>query len=211
MKQATAKFLTILALTLCMTAPPVRAGDNGLYASAPPPGSAFVRFISAEGGRLKGNVRGKDFPAVTPGQVGPYAAVSPGDAAISLGQTSVNYDLKSGHRYIAALIRGKLTVLEEPENSNKLKTQIILLNLSSKKDVSLKTLDGSVSVISSVESGKLSARPVNAIKTGFAIYAGDTKISSLAEKSLERGTGYTVVVYDGANGPAVSFDQATGS
>jgi alginate O-acetyltransferase complex protein AlgF len=212
MKKASVKIASIVALSFCLMAViPAQAGDNGLYASAPPAGSAFVRFVSAEGGRLKGNVRGKDFPALSAGQVGAYAPVSPGKADIALGQVSVNYDLKPGHLYIAALSRGKLAILEEPANDNKLKTQIVLLNLSSHKNVSLKTTDGSVSVIDSVESGKLGVRPVNAIKTGFSIYAGGTKISSLAEKSLERGAGYTVVVYDSSNGPAVSFGQATGS
>jgi hypothetical protein len=203
-------FALALPLLLAISAAPqARAADDGLYASAPPPGSAFVRFVSSE--PVKGNVRGKQFPTVSAGHASPYLPVAQGDAKITAGAASISYDLKPGGHYSAVLTGGKLTVLEEPENGNKLKTQIILINLSKEKDISLKTPDGSTSVIESVEPGKLSARPVNPIKTGFTVYAGDSKIASLDEKSLERGSGYAVVVYDGAKGPAVNYDKASGS
>lgn len=202
-------FTSLFALALPST---VKAGDNGLYAAAPPPGSAFVRFACGTCSQPeKGTIRGKNAPAVSAGQVGPYVAVSQGDAAITLGGASMNYNLKPGGHYAAVLTGGKLNILEEPLNDNNLKTQIVLLNLSNEKDVSLKTADGSVSVINDVDPGKLGARPVNAVKVGFSVYAGDKKIGSVPDQSLERGTGYTVIVYDGAKGPAVNYGKATGS
>ena len=106
---------------------------------------------------------------------------------------------------------GRLLVLEEPVNDNKLKTQIILINASKQKDVTLKTADGGVSVIDGVSSGQLNARQVNPLKTGFSIYSGGNKVASVNEQSLERGAGYAVVVYDGASGPAANLDKASGS
>jgi alginate O-acetyltransferase complex protein AlgF len=200
-----------LLLTLSFT-PLARAADDGLYAAAPPPGSAFVRFVNAESAQsLKGSVRGKAFPTLSAGHAGPYMPVAQGDAAINLGSASATHTLKPGGHYSAISMGGRLVVLDEPVNDNKLKTQIILINASKQKDITLKTADGSVSVIDAVAPGQLNARQVNPVKTGFSVYAGGNKVASLNEQSLERGAGYAVVVYDGASGPVASLDKASGS
>jgi hypothetical protein len=189
-----------------------KAADDGLYAAAPPQGSAFVRFVNGDPTHLyKGNIRGKEFPSVAPGHAGAYLPISQGEGRITFGENEITYNFKSGVHYSAVLAGGHLGLLEEPANNNKLKTQIILINASSQKNVSLKTPDGSISVIDSVDPSKLGVRPVNPVKTGFTVYSSGNKIASLTEQSLERGASYAVIVYDSAKGPAANYDKATGS
>jgi alginate O-acetyltransferase complex protein AlgF len=183
-------------------------GEDGLYPAAPPPGSAFVRFLNgATPSAVNASVRGKSYGAASFGQITPYAPVKQGDAELSLGAKTATASLKEGAHYTVLFVRGKLSVLEEPANDNKLKAQIILINASSARDVTLKTADGGTNVVNAVGSEKLDGRAVNAVKIPFSVYSAANKIGDIDAHSLERGSRYAVVVYDSPNGkPAVAFN-----
>jgi len=215
MKKVIKKLMTMIFIFsfVGLASEKTKAGDDGLYASAPPPGSAFVRFINGDMGKpLKGSVRGKESPSVAPGHAGGYMSAPPGQAQIAFGaDATTSYDLKPAGHYDAILANGHLTIVDEPINDNKLKTQIVLINASREKDVSLKTADGKLTVIEPAQPEKLGARAVNPVKAAFAIYSGGNKIVDLDERSLERGSDYVIVVYEGAKGPAASYDKSTGT
>ncbi len=185
-----------------------RAGDAGLYPSAPPPGSAFIRFLNA-GGNAKANIEvgGKSYGSGELGAATSYVAVPHGQNKISFGTSTATPDLKEGGHYSAVMVKGVITVLEEPASDNPLKAEIILINASNAKSVSLKTPDGKVAIVDGVAPGQLAGRAVNAVEAPLSVYAGEKKVEDLAAHPLERGARYAVVYYTGPDGkPAVSFN-----
>jgi hypothetical protein len=191
-----------------LQAPLAFSGEEGLYPAAPPRGSAFIRFLNAANPTpLAVKIRSKSFGSEALGAISPYAPVQKGEADISLGGSSATVTLKEGTYYTAMLVKGHLSVLEEPPSDNKLKAQIVLINASSTPAVSLKTADGATGVVSDVGAAKLEGRAVNAVTAPFSVYAAEKKIAAIDPQALERGARYAVIVYDGANGkPAVTFN-----
>ena len=196
-------FCALLYTPLCAF-----SGEGGLYPSAPPPGSAFVRFFNGSNHvPVDVKVRGKSYGMSSFGSISAYAPVPHGEAALSLGAESGSVQLKEGSYYTAMLVRENLVILEEPSNDNKLKAQIILINASHTPAIILKTADGSASVVDAVDPEKLGGRAVNAVKAPFSVYASTHKIESLDARVLERGARYAVIVYDGTDGkPAVTIN-----
>lgn len=205
------RFFAILVLFLApsLMSFSAQAADEK-YPGAPPPNAAFVRFFNADkNSALATTIRGKKCSSSSLGKVGSYFAVSDGDAKLTIGVDKTTKTLKAGAYYSVSLMNGKISVLEEPAYDSKLKAQIILVNLSEADGISLKTTNGVISVIAPVSSGKLGARAVNALKIGFAVYAGDKKIANLPERALERGSSYAILVYKDQDGkPAVSYDKS---
>jgi hypothetical protein len=204
----------VLTAAICLILPlfPAQAADNGLYAAAPPAGSAFVRFINADAAAPSvTRIRGKTYKAAPLGEIGAYIPVPEGTALISLGDATAETQLKPGAHYSAVLAKDNLTVIEEPAYSDRLKTQIILINASDKPAVTLKTADGATGVIEAVPPGKVGARAVNPVKIGFSLYADSGKIDAIEPVLLERGSEYAVLVYNDASGkPAVNYGKAEG-
>ena len=203
--------LTMFFLASFLMVFSVQAADEK-YPGAPPPNAAFVRFFNVninKNSTLSTSIRGKAYYSALPGQVGAYFAVSDGEAKITLGTAKVTETLRAGVSYSVGLLKREILVLEEPAYDSRLKAQIVLVNLSKADGISLKTANGTTGVIASVASGELGARAVNAIKIGFAVYSGDKKIADLSERTLERGAGYAVLVYEGWDGKlVVSYDKS---
>ena len=201
-----------LIITLCSAlswaAPQAFAGEGGLYPAAPPPGSAFIRFLNSDSPvAVPVNVRGKSYGTATFGNISAYAPVQQGDATFSLGTKTASAHLKEGYFYTVLLFRGNVNALEEPSGDNKLKAQIILINASSTPDITLKTADGSTNIVNAVDTAKLDGRAVNPIKAPFSVYAAARKIDAIDAHLLERGARYAVVVHDGPNGkPVATFN-----
>lgn len=204
--------LVLIVLTLCgvllCTAPYTFAGEDGLYPAAPPPGSAFVRFLNGNNPlSVAVNIRGKSYGAASLGNITAYAPVQHGDATLGIGGKTTTANLKADTYYTVLYYKGKVDVLEEPASSNKLKAQIILINASSAPGVALKTADGSTAIVNAVGPAKLDGRAVNPVKVPLSVYASSKKVSALDAHLLERGARYAVVVYDGPNGkPVASFN-----
>lgn len=197
----------LLAAAFIFSASAARAGDEGLYPDAPPPGSAFVRFVNTgASASIPITVASKSYGAAPRGSVTRYIPTPHGSTQLDFGSASSEESLAEGKHYCAMLAEGKLTLLEEPVGSNPLKAQIILINASGMKDVSLKTNDGVRSVVDAIGPRALGARAVNAVKVSFAVYAGDKKINDLEARNLERGGTYAIVVYEDAGKPVVSFN-----
>ena len=204
--------LVLVVMALCSTlicaTPHAHAGEGGLYPAAPPPGSAFIRFLNGSSpAALAVSVRGKSYGAATFGNITAYAPVQQGDATLTLGAKTAETHLKEGAYYTALLHDGNVNVLEEPASDNKLKAQIILINASSTPGITLKTADGTTDIVNAVGTAKLDSRAVNPIKAPFSVYAAATKIDGIDAHLLERGARYAVVVYDGPNGkPVATFN-----
>lgn len=188
---------------------PAGAADGGLYPDAAPPGSAFLRFLNAGGARLpEVAIEGKSYGAAAVGKVTRYVPLPQGDAAISFGSAETTASLKEGKRYCAVLSGATLKIIEEPEENNPLKAQIVLINASSSEDISLRTADGSVSIVEPVGPWQAGGRAVNAVKVPLSLYdKKGRKIQDFAARDLMRGQRYAVIIYDGPGGkPAAVFN-----
>jgi len=202
-------FFAALAALSCLYMPTsASAGEGGLYPAAPPPGSAFIRFLNGNNPMAVAvDVRGKSYGAASMGSITAYAPVQQGEADLTIGGKAEKANLKEGAYYTVLYYKGDVKVLEEPASDNKLKAQIVLINASSSPDVSLKTADGSTAIVNSVSSEKLDGRAVNPVKVPFSVYTDAKKIDDINAHLLERGEHYAIVVYDGPNGkPVVSFN-----
>jgi hypothetical protein len=199
----------IWGMIVCLFALPSFAADD-LYAAPPPPGSAFVRVINGDAAASAVvSIRGKRLSAVAPGQIGEYGIVPEGEGDIALGAKKTSGRFQAGRYYSTVVKSGTLTILEDPFFKNKLKAQLILVNLSDVKTISLKTPDGKVGIVESVAVGASAAREVNTIKSGFSVYADAEKLADIASRPLERGASYAIVAYTGKGGKvAISYDKA---
>lgn len=176
-------------------------GDVGLYAPAPPAGSAFVRVVNVGGAAVTGTVGKYATGSVPTGGTTPYYAVPGGSVALALGKTTQSVSASAGAFVtVVSGMPGKKEVvpLVDTLSSNRAKATILMYNLSSTPGVDLATTDGKVTVFTDVVPGTEVMREVNALSVAFAVNGPDAAVASFPTVSLERGMAYSVIVYDNA-------------
>ena len=192
-------------MILCMAAMWLPAGqalavnaDTGLYDPAPPPGSAFVRFLSAyqKNGSNESKINGKTLEYVDFGEVSSYFVAPKGKTDIVVGKARESADLAEGGYYTVILKNeNDIEVVADPLNDNLSKAQIIFYNLMPGKTLSLKTSGGNVDIVPSVAAGKSGSRQLNPVNVPVAVYDEDRILRDLGGLPLERGRSYSVVAY----------------
>ncbi len=184
--------------------------DEGLYDAVPPEGAAFVRFIHAqpEISEVPPIVNGKSRDGIKFGGVKPYGVVMGGKVSLEFGPAKLDFDAEAKGYYTVILQNNALRVVKDPEATDDLKAQIIVYNLTSRDDISLKTADGKVSVIGPVKAGEVLDRAVNPIKVSFAVYSGETKFADLMDWPLERQERYIIAVVEEAGVGKATYDRA---
>lgn len=204
------KFLFLLPIFVIALAHPALAEDEGLYDAVPPEGSAFVRFIHAEQGasELVPKINGRERDGVKFGGVKPYGVVAHGKVSVEMGSATLDFDTEAKGYYTVILQNGTLRFVKDPALQDELKAQIIVYNLTTRDDITLKTADGKVSVIGPVKAGEVMDRAVNPIKVSFAVYAGDQKYADLSDWPLERQESYVIAVVDDAGTGKAMYDRA---
>lgn len=190
-------------------------GDVGLYAPAPPAGSAFVRVVNAGGAAVSGKVGKYATGSVATGKASPYWAVPGGAVSISLGQTTQSIQAASGGFVtVVAGLPGKteLVPMVDTVSANRAKASIVLYNLSSKPGVDLATADGTIALFTDVAPGTETMREVNALSVAFAVNGPDAPVTTFPSVTLERGFAYSVIVYEtGGKLAATWSENATGA
>ncbi len=185
--------------------------DEGLYDAPPPEGSAFARFIHADpnvGGDISPKLNGKSLDGVKFTGVKPYGVIPSGKTMAEIAGITLEFDADSDSYYSLVLQKGELRAVKEPELQDQLKAQIIVHNLTSKDDISLKTADGKVSVVGPLTAGETKNREINPIKVSFAIYSGDEKYADLVDWPLERKESYIIVVFEKDGAGVAIYDRA---
>lgn len=195
----------LVVLALCPRASAADA-DAGLYAPAPPPGSAFVRAINAapSGSGVPVRIHDRSLAAVVPGQGTPYVPVPQGKAAVVAGGSSWSADVEAGHFYTVAfgLTSGgaAFRTLADPAFSSLAKARLALYNLSSTSGLGLTTSDASVTILTSVPAWTVSSREVNALTVGLAVQGPAGLVATFPATSLVRAAAYSVVVRETEKG-----------
>lgn len=206
MLPATARTLAwMLALlagaSAALAASPARA-DEGLYGPAAPPGSAFIRIFNGMPHSInEARVGPEDFNEVPPFDASEFTFLPPGTHALSAGPVKENVTLKPDRWYTAAVIDGKLKLLDSERYGNRMKALVIVYNLLDGSELSLKTADGRTPVVDKVAPQSTGQREVNAVKTQLALYRGDQRVAAVRPVALERGRAFSLFVTGSPDAP----------
>lgn len=197
----------VSALVMALAAPVWAEGDEGLYDPVPPEGSVFVRFIHAQNdieGEIVPSVNGRERDAARFGFIKPYSVTGNGTVDVGFGQYEGAFEAEPGGHYSVILQNGSLRFERDPEAADALKAQVIFYNLTGRDDISLRTVDGKITIAGPLEAGKMQDRAINPVKVSFAVYAGDEKFADMKDWPLERGESYTIAVMEGLDGKGVA-------
>ncbi len=176
--------------------------DVGLYDPVAPDGSVFVRFVNITDMSQKAVISGKDFGAVSAGQVTDYFVMPQGKLEFVIGDNNLDHNMSEGD-YGTVLIGENLSVVGDTANQDRAKATIAFYNFSETPNVTLKAKGGTVDVLSDVGAGETKARDMNAVKIDFGVYDGDKELAALSEEVIERGNHYSVI-YDGQSAKIVT-------
>lgn len=173
--------------------------DSGLYDPVPPPDSAFVRFLGAweTSGSKEAQVNSKALEYVDFQELSSYFVAKEGPATISVGDARGEATMEEG-KYYTVVLEGarKLRVVEDKQNDNLAKSQVMFYNLNPGNTLSLKTSDGSVEIVPKTPAGEVGARQINPVKVSLAIYdEGGRVLRDLGPLAMERGRSYSIIAY----------------
>ncbi len=203
------KLSLVITLLLLGSSPAMAASDTGLYAPAPPEGSAFVRFVSDlnYSGSEPVLVNGKKYDYLDYKEVSSYFTLPSGNVSAVIGKAKSSFNIEAGKFYTVVLEeRGTLALRQDPVNNNRAKAQIILYNFSGEDNLSLRTADGNVEVIPPLAAGQMAQRQINPVRVELALFKGEQKIKDIGSPSLERAQSYSAFAVSNDD---VSWVQAT--
>ena len=186
--------------------------DDGLYAPPPPEGSAFVRFIHAQAeleGDFPPEVNGKERDGVVFAGVKPYGAVEPGKVHVKLGPVTFDFEAEPEVYYTLILQNSTFRVVKDPPIQNMLKSQIIVYNMTSRDDISLKTADGKVTVVGPLAADEIKDRDINPVKVSLVVFSGDDRLADSVDWPLERKRSYAVAVFEKEGDILVTYEPAS--
>ena len=190
-----AALAVVLVGAALLAANAARAGDEGLYGPAAPPGSAFVRvFNGTPQSILDARVGPEDFNEVPPFDASEFTFLPPGSYDLTAGAVKQKVTLQADRYYTAAILNGKVQLLDNERFSNRMKALVIVYNLSSDAALSLKTADGRTAVVENVAPSKSGQREVNAVRTQLALYKGNERVAQVRQVNLERGRAFSLFV-----------------
>jgi alginate O-acetyltransferase complex protein AlgF len=181
-------FLAPLALGLALAAPP-------LYSPAPPPDSAFVRVVNANGGASI-QVTADEITLVSKlayGTVSAYRVVKQGLTRFDAAEKHTDLKLEAGRFYTLALERGHWASVTDHASADINKARIGVYNFSDRKDVTLKTADGQVTLLENLEPDGYELVQVNPVKAQLAAFSGGKSLP-FSEVQLEANVAYSVIV-----------------
>lgn len=187
--------LAVVLLGAAALAARAARADEGLYGPAAPPGSAFVRiFNGSTQSIIDARVGPEDFNEIPAFDASEFTFLPPGTYELTAGPIKQKVSLQPDRFYTAAILDGKVQLLDNDRYANRMKALVVLYNLSGDGELSLKTADGKTAVVEKVAPGRSGQREVNAIRTQFALYKGDQRVASVRQISLERGRAASLFV-----------------
>lgn len=173
------QILVMMQLSLLISGN-IAHSQDGLYAAPPPSDAVFVRFIGFSDTSL--DWRGLQFNADETSTLEDYFVVHADTAGFEEGSmiTVIPDQL------------GEFVEIVEPVGSAG-KISLGFVNLGGIA-ASLKTSDGKVAIVESVESFEVGFRQVNPISISVAVFAGSEEIGGVLDLILRRGQSATVVL-----------------
>ncbi|HEX2862922.1 MAG TPA: alginate O-acetyltransferase AlgF [Deinococcales bacterium] len=206
-----------LAVALSLTLPAALAAAPGLYSPEPPANSAFARFVPASLGGpnedvyVDGTLRAKN---LAPGKPSNYLVVTAGSHSVKVstaGKTDslATYTLQAEAKrfYTLPVQDGKVTLLSDGTNKDKLKALLAVYNLAASGNVNVTTADGSTKVFTGVAPGTARSLAVNAVTVDLKVALGTAAPVTLKKTTFSSGGAYSIFVLAGKDGPSVGLVQ----
>lgn len=169
------------------------AQDEGLYAKAIDPNSAFVRVLAP--GAASAVVNGKSIGQLQDG-LSPYVNVQPGDISVSAGSASGTVTATPGQYFtFVSDASGKGTTLKDMKPDDPSKAAVYLYNLSDLDKVNLFVPAANANALSDVaqlgSKGVLLKAPLT---IGAEIKSNDKVVAKIASIDLKRKNGVSIIV-----------------
>jgi len=192
-------FLAAIAVILLgaalLAANAARAGDEALYGPAAPPGSAFIRiFNGGQQSLIDARVGPEDLNEIPPYEASEFTFLPPGSYDLTAGAIKQKVTLQPDRFYTAAVIDGKVQLIDNDKFANRMKALVIVYNLTGDSELSLKTADGKTPVVENVPPSKSGQREVNAVRTQLALYKGAQRVAAVRQVAFERGRAFSLFV-----------------
>lgn len=190
-----AAITVILLGAALLAANAARAGDEALYGPAAPPGSAFIRiFNGGQHSLIDARVGPEDLNEVAPYEASEFTFLPPGSYDLTAGALKQKVTLQPNRFYTAAVIDGKVQLIDNDKFANRMKALVIVYNLTGDGELSLKTADGKTAVVENVPPSKSGQREVNAVRTQLALYKGAQRVAAVRQVAFERGRAFSLFV-----------------
>jgi alginate O-acetyltransferase complex protein AlgF len=125
-----------------------------------------------------------------------YRVVSPGIYQIVLGEGTSEIIARPGGYYTVAATRDGVRVFEDPAHTDPARAQLVLYNLSNLEAVDLRTEGADTIVIPPLSPGAAGRITVNAVSVRLAVFSNGGFHYGLGDLGLERGSSYSVFVFD---------------
>lgn len=122
-------WFTALVAIIGLVVPVISSAEEGLYDPVPPPGSAFVHFITAEntGKDNQPHIGGKALASTHTEGITSYVPVKTGKKSLQLGDLTQAYTFEEGNYYTVIEYQKKLVVLHDPSIYSPTKAMLVVL------------------------------------------------------------------------------------
>lgn len=182
--------VTLAAWALLM---PAHGGDEGVYGPVAPPDSAFIRVFNATNRQIEdARIADKTFSEIPAYAASEFAFLPAGSYTLHVGGVTQQVALGRNRFHTAALVGNQLRLIDVDRFSNKLKSLVILYNLTDAPELSLKTPDGATSVVEPVAPNTSGAREVNAVRVNLGLFDGGKKVADVKPVNLQRGRAFSL-------------------
>ena len=187
--------LAVVLVGAALLAANAARADEALYGPAAPPGSAFIRIFNGTLQSLTDTRVGtEDMNEIAPFEASEFTFLPPGTHDLVAGPVKQKITLQPDRFYTAAVIDGKVQLLDNDRFKNRMKALVIVYNLTGDAALSLKTADGKTPVVENVAPSKSGQREVNAVRTQLALYKGTERVAQVRQVAFERGRAFSLFV-----------------
>ncbi len=202
MQIATYSPATLFAAVAALAASAPALAQEALYDPAPPPDSAFVRFVDAARTAASGSLGGTELDVSGDG-VSSFVVVPAGEHAVALGDAGGNARFEAGHYYTVVFNEAGATgpdVIRDDVLTNPAKAGLHFYNLSARPGLALTAPKQKVAIFENVGPGEMAFRPVGAVEVDLAVEAGGETLADVGSVRLERRTAKSVIVMAESDG-----------
>ncbi|PKM29742.1 MAG: alginate O-acetyltransferase [Gammaproteobacteria bacterium HGW-Gammaproteobacteria-11] len=199
-KRAIISTLVACWLMLCSALATAQDANADLYDAVAPADSAFIRVLNLSDISIEVGLTSKTLTQRVPvGQFSGYRFVPPGTHRITIGEQSLETELKANTASTVIYRDGQLQLLDDAFVNEPRRAQIAFYNLTGMQ-AALKTADGQHVVVETLGQNQTGSRMVNEVKIGFAAYEGERLLVNYEEQLLRKGRSYSYALMPDASG-----------
>lgn len=200
------RFALFAVLANVFVATQVMADANEeLYDATAPANSAFVRLLNTQQQPANFSIGGFDKTfLVGATQVSPYLFLPPGDYQISAGSAQLGVSLPEAQAFTLVFDGNEIVPIKDQMPENAQRALVAFYNLSATESA-LKTVDGSVDLVSALAPRTAGFREINEVRMPFAAFDDSQAQATFDPLLLRKGRSYSFVIIDDGAAPLRSF------